>query len=68
MKKKVIDFIILSIKDKIHLLQFELDSIKKEKNTLTKSSAGDKFETSRSSMQIEYDKIYNQFIILKNQG
>ena len=67
MKKKVIDFIILSIKDKIHLLQFELDSIKIEKNTLNKSSAGDKFETSRSSMQIEYDKIYNQFLILKNQ-
>ena len=67
MKKRIIDFINLSIKEKIHLLQFELDSIKEEKNNITKSSAGDKFETSRSLMQIEYDKINNQFIILKNQ-
>jgi len=67
MKKRIIDFINLSIKEKIHLLQFELDSIKEEKNNITKSSAGDKFETSRSLMQIEYDKINNQFLILKNQ-
>ncbi len=67
MKKRVIDFITLLIKDKIQLLKFELDSINKEKNNLKKSSAGDKFETSRVLMQTEYDKIHNQLLILKNQ-
>ena len=67
MKKKIIDFIIYSIKEKINILESELDSIRKEKNNITKSSAGDKFETSRSSMQIEYDKLNNQINILYNQ-
>ena len=67
MKKKIIDFIIYSIKEKINILESELDSIQKEKNNITKSSAGDKFETSRSSMQIEYDKLNNQINILYNQ-
>ena len=67
MKKRVIDFITILIKDKTQLLKFELDSINKEKNNLKKSSAGDKFEISRALMQIEYDKIHNQLLILKNQ-
>ena len=67
MKKRVIDFITLLIKDKTQLLKFELDSINKEKNNLKKSSAGDKFEMSRALMQTEYDKIHNQLLILKNQ-
>ena len=67
MKKRVVDFITLLIKDKTKLLKFELDSINKEKNNLKKSSAGDKFETSRALMQTEYDKIDNQLLILKNQ-
>ena len=67
MKKRVVDFITFLIKDKTQLLKFELDSINKEKNNLKKSSAGDKFETSRALMQTEYDKIHNQLLILKNQ-
>ena len=67
MKKRVIEFITLLIKDKTQLLKFELDSINKEKNNLKKSSAGDKFETSRALMQTEYDKIHNQLLIFKNQ-
>jgi|TARA_B100001250_G_C19676878_1_gene734039 transcription elongation GreA/GreB family factor len=67
LKKKIIDFIIYSIKEKINILESESDSIRKEKNNITKSSAGDKFETSRSSMQIEYDKLNNQINILYNQ-
>ena len=67
MKKRVVDFITLLIKDKTKLLKFELDSINKEKNNLKKSSAGDKFEISRALMQTEYDKIHNQLLILKNQ-
>ena len=57
MKKRVVDFITILIKDKTQLLKFELDSINKEKNNLKKSSAGDKFEISRALMQTEYDKI-----------
>ena len=67
MKKRVVDFITLLIKDKTKLLKFELDSINKEKNNIKKSSAGDKFETSRALMQTEYDKIDNQLLIFKNQ-
>ena len=67
MKKRVVDFITLLIKDKTQLLKVELDSINKEKNNIKKSSAGDKFETSRALMQTEYDKIDNQLLILKNQ-
>ena len=67
MKKRVVDFITILIKDKTQLLKFELDSINKEKNNLKKSSAGDKFEISRALMQTEYDKIHNQLLILKNQ-
>ena len=67
MKKKIIDFISNSIKEKISILKLELDSIQNEKNNITKSSAGDKFETSRSTMQIEYDKLNNQINILHNQ-
>ncbi len=67
MKKKIIDFISNYIKEKISILKLELDSIQNEKNNITKSSAGDKFETSRSTMQIEYDKLNNQINILHNQ-
>ena len=67
MKKRVVDFITILIKDKTQLLKFELDSINKENNNLKKSSAGDKFEISRALMQTEYDKIHNQLLILKNQ-
>ena len=67
MKKNIIDFISNSIKEKISILKLELDSIQNEKNNITKSSAGDKFETSRSTMQIEYDKLNNQINILHNQ-
>lgn len=67
MKKKIIDFISNSIKEKISILKLELNSIQNEKNNITKSSAGDKFETSRSTMQIEYDKLNNQINIHHNQ-
>ena len=67
MKKRIIEFITLLIKDKTQHLKFELDSINKEKNNLKKSSAGDKFETSRTLMQTEYDKIHNQLLMFKNQ-
>ena len=56
-KKKVIKIISNSLNEKIKILEKELKQINYEKNNQTKSSAGDKYETSRSSMQIEYDKL-----------
>ena len=49
------------------IIENELNILSDEKNNITKSSAGDKFETSRSTMQIEYDKLNNQLIQKKNQ-
>ena len=66
-KHKLIISIIKSLNIKIKILDEELYLINKEKNNITKSSAGDKFETSRVTMQIEYDKVNNQLIQKKNQ-
>ena len=52
-KGVVVEYILSLIKENIKLLEEELDSIKNEKNSLTKSSAGDKHETSRALMQSE---------------
>ncbi len=66
-KQKLIICITNSLNEKIQILEEERNLINKEKNEITKSSAGDKFETSRSTMQIEYDKLNHQIIQLKDQ-
>lgn len=67
-KGVVVEYILSLIKENIKLLEEELDSIKKEKNSLTKSTAGDKHETSRALMQSEYDKLYQNYSLqLKQQ-
>ena len=67
MNYKVLNEITVSLRDKILIIENELNILSDEKNNITKSSAGDKFETSRSTMQIEYDKLNNQLIQKKNQ-
>lgn len=47
----------LQLDDKIVSLKSTLSLISESKNTQTKSSAGDKYETSRAMMQMELDKI-----------
>jgi transcription elongation GreA/GreB family factor len=64
-KKKLIKIISNSLIEKIKILEKELKQINYEKNNQTKSSAGDKYETSRSSMQIEYDKLNSNLQNLK---
>ena len=64
-KKKIIKIISNSLIEKIKILEKELKQINYEKNNQTKSSAGDKYETSRSSMQIEYDKLNSNLQNLK---
>lgn len=66
-KDKVLNEITVSLRDKILSIENELNILSEEKNNITKSSAGDKFETSRSTMQIEHDKLNNQLIQKKNQ-
>ena len=67
-KGVIVEYILCRIKENIKLLEKELDSIQKEKNSLTKSSAGDKHETSRALMQSEYDKLYQNYSLqLKQQ-
>ena len=66
-KDKIINEISISLKGKISLLDEEIISLTQEKNEITKSSAGDKFETSRSSMQSEHDKVSVSLIKLKDQ-
>ena len=66
MKKKILNFINKFLEVKIDILKQELNSLHKDKNEITKSSAGDKFETGRSLIQIEIDKLDNQYLQLKN--
>ncbi len=66
-KDKVLNEIAVSLRDKILIIENELKILSEEKNDITKSSAGDKFETSRSTMQIEHDKLSNQLIQKKNE-
>lgn len=48
------------IEDKISSLHSALDSIEESRNNETKSSAGDKYETSRAMLHIEEEKTRNQ--------
>ena len=57
------------LEQKIKTLQESITSIQKARNNETKSSAGDKYETSRVMMQAELDKqnlLLQQFLQQKN--
>ena len=60
-KKDVIEYILSILRSNTKLLEKELKSINDEKNSITKSSSGDKHETSRALMQSEFEKIYNNY-------
>ena len=56
--------------DRIGSVRNELESIQESRNSETKSSAGDKYETGRAMLQIEennYSKQLHQLLLLKNQ-
>ena len=67
LKDKLLNEIIIFLKKKILIIENELNILTEEKNDISKSSAGDKFETSRAIMQIEHDKLNNQLIQKNNQ-
>lgn len=66
LKQKIIKNISNSIIEKIKILENELALINNEKNNQTKSSAGDKYETSRSIMQLEHDKLNSSLFKLRD--
>lgn len=59
-KQKLYQHLILLLQHQIEECEREIASIKDSRNNDTKSSAGDKFETGRSMMQMELDKQENQ--------
>ena len=69
-KTQVIEVLQEAIESKINDLQLQLDEILQSMQNDTKSTAGDKHETSRAMAQIEQEKIGNQLaetLKLKNQ-
>lgn len=52
---------------KVGELKRTLADFQDSANSETKSTAGDKFDTSRSMMQLEVDKIYNQIKISNDE-
>ena len=66
-KKDIIEYILSVLRSNTDLLENELKSINEEKNSISKSSAGDKHETSRALMQSEFDKINNNYQSQLNQ-
>ena len=67
LKEKIIDEISKLLEYKISEVEEELNLLIKDKNEITKSSAGDKFETSRATIQSEFDKVSINLIKLKDQ-
>ena len=67
LKEKIIDEISKLLEYKISEVEEELNLLTKDKNEITKSSAGDKFETSRATIQSEFDKVSINLIKLKDQ-
>ena len=67
LKEKIIEEISNKLEYKISEVEEELSLLTKDKNEITKSSAGDKFETSRATIQSEFDKVSINLIKLKDQ-
>ena len=67
MKQQICNTLKSALLEKIAEVQEILDSAKLAKESETKSSAGDKYETSREMIQFEQDKAMGQLGKLKQQ-
>lgn len=56
LKQQIISQLLITIEDKISVFSHAIESALESRNNETKSSAGDKYETSREMIQIEIDK------------
>lgn len=59
-KRKLLELILKQIDDKINILQSEFNVYKDSAANETKSTAGDKHDTSKSMMQLEQEKMSSQ--------
>ncbi|GJM28488.1 MAG: hypothetical protein DHS20C17_11230 [Cyclobacteriaceae bacterium] len=69
-KQQILDSCKQVISDRISVIENNLEAVRESRNNETKSSAGDKYETSRAMLQIEednYQKQLHQAMLLKNQ-
>lgn len=65
-RKEIIEKLHLIVTEKIHHLQALIDDLRSS-NTETKSSMGDKYETSREMLQQEIRQIQSQLLNFQNQ-
>lgn len=63
MKKELHQACLLELQTRIDRIRLAVEEIQAAANEETKSSAGDKYETSRAMMQQEKDKMANQLAI-----
>lgn len=66
-KQSLIDFLDRNLKDNRALLQNELAQLEEEKANETKSSAGDKFETSREMMRQSQNQLADRLSLIEQQ-
>jgi hypothetical protein len=67
LKKNLLDLCLKQIDDKIDILQKEFNVYKDSAANETKSTAGDKHDTSKSMMQMEQEKMSAQLMDILNQ-
>ena len=67
LKKKLLDLCLNQVNDKINILQSEFNVYKDSAANETKSTAGDKHDTSKSMMQMEQEKMSAQLMDILNQ-
>lgn len=61
-KKEFIQYLDLYFSEKAQLVQTEIEQLRVDISSDTKSSAGDKHETSRAMAQLEMEKLGNQLL------
>jgi len=66
-KQDILIHLIAMNNNKIASISKAIDAIRESKNTDTKSSAGDKYETGREMMQLELNKYESQLAIQQKQ-
>jgi len=66
-KRKVIEVVINQLNERIAEIQKDLVLLQESKNSETKSSAGDKYETGRAQAQIEIDKLRGSMLQFQGQ-
>ncbi len=70
LKQELFDLCCASVAQRISTIENSLLQVRESRNSETKSSAGDKYETGRAMLQIEednYQRQLHQALLLKNQ-